>query len=156
VSVIDIAAVGDAPDLAAVRTLLRRYAAALPFQLEDLDCELARLPAPFCPPGGALLLARRDAEPVAVVGVRQLAEDVAEIKRLYVVPEARGLGIGRILLTRALAAARQIGYDRIRLDSHRPSMAAAIALYRRLGFIEIPPYGPDHQGEMVFFEKALG
>ena len=55
------------------------------------------------------------------------------------------------LLALVLTQARELGYARVRLDSHRASMAAAIALYRRLGFIEIAPYGPDPGGEFSFF-----
>ena len=70
-------------------------------------------------------------------------------------PEARGFGIGRVLLTRIIDEAWIKGYERIRLDSHRPSMMTAIAMYRSLGYVEIPPYGPDLGGEIAFFEKSL-
>jgi putative acetyltransferase len=72
-----------------------------------------------------------------------------------VVPEARGLGLGKRLAERAIAEARAKGYERIRLDTRRPSMEAAIALYRGLGFYEIPAYGPDLDGDIAFFEKRL-
>jgi ribosomal protein S18 acetylase RimI-like enzyme len=70
-------------------------------------------------------------------------------------PEARGAGLGRALAEYAIAEARAKGYDRVRLDTHRTSMAAAIVLYRNLGFVEIPPYGPDLDGEIAYFEKQL-
>jgi ribosomal protein S18 acetylase RimI-like enzyme len=80
---------------------------------------------------------------------------IAEVKRLYVVPEARGCGIGRMLLSRIIDDAQEKGYERIRLDSHRQSMTTAIAMYRSLGFFEIPPYSLDLGGEIAFFEKSL-
>jgi GNAT superfamily N-acetyltransferase len=146
-------------DMDAVRALFLQYAAALPFDLgfQDFVTELAGLPAPYGAPGGCLLLARdRSAAAIGMVALKPLAAGVAEVKRLYLVPEARRFGLGRVLLARVIAEARARGYDRVRLDSHRASMAAAIRLYRQFGFVEIPPYGPDLGGAIVFFEKELG
>jgi len=147
----------DPADLEAVRELFRAYAASLPFSLEfqNFAAELAGLPQPYAPPAGCLLLARREQGAVGIVGVKPLLPGTAEIKRLYVVPEARGSGLGRLLAERAIEAARALGYQRVRLDTHRPSMAAAIALYEALGFAEIAPYGANPGGEFAFFEKAL-
>jgi ribosomal protein S18 acetylase RimI-like enzyme len=147
----------SASDTAAVRHLFRDYAESLPFSLDfqGFQAELTGLPAPYNPPAGCLLIARRESAPVGVVGLKPLDPGIAEIKRLYVTPEARGAGLGRALAERALAEARAKNYDRVRLDTHRPSMAEAIALYRRLGFAEIPPYGPDLAGQIAFFEKQL-
>jgi putative acetyltransferase len=149
-------AVSDS-DVGAVRHLFRAYAESLPFSLDfqGFRAELAGLPAPYHPPAGCLLIARRERAPVGVAGLKPLAPGIAEIKRLYVVSAARGAGLGRALAERAIAEARAKGYGSLRLDTHRPSMGAAIALYRDLGFIEIPPYGPDLDGEIVFFEKRL-
>jgi GNAT superfamily N-acetyltransferase len=146
----------DAADIETVRRLFRAYANSLPFSLDfqNFAGELAGLPAPYTPPEGSLLLARRDGAAVGVVALKPLAAGIAEIKRLYVVEEARGAGVGRRLAERALEAASAKGYQRVRLDTHRPSMSAAMALYRRLGFVEIAPYGPDLGGEIAFFEKT--
>jgi putative acetyltransferase len=147
----------DAGDIATVRRLFRAYADSLPFSLDfqGFEAELAVLPAPYTPPAGRLLLARENGAAIRTVRLKPLAAGIAEVKRLFVVPEARGTGIGRMLAERAIAAARASGYERVRLDTHRPSMPAAIALYRRLGFAEIAPYGPDLGGEIAFFEKRL-
>jgi putative acetyltransferase len=144
-------------DVATMRELFRAYAESLPFSLDfqGFQAELAELPGRFSPPAGCLLIARRASMPLGIVGLKPLALGIAEIKRLYVVPEARGCGLGRALAERAIAEARAKGYERVRLDTHRPSMAAAIALYRDLGFVEIAPYGPDLDGEIAFFEKRL-
>jgi len=154
---IEITEAGDADDIEIVRHLFRAYADGLPFSLDfqDFAAELAGLPAPYTPPAGCLLLARADAAPIGVVALKPLAAGIAEIKRLYVVPVARGAGIGRRLAEHAIAEAHAKGYERVRLDTHRPSMSAAIALYRRLGFVEIAPYGPDLGGQIAFFEKRL-
>ena len=138
--------------------MFRAYADSLPFDLgfQNFDAELAGLPAPYLPPGGCLLLAHDgNGEALGVVGLKPLSPGIAEIKRLYVVPAARGAGLGRKLLERAIETARGRGYARVRLDSHRASMTAGIALYHRLGFVEIPPYGPDFNGAFAFFELLL-
>jgi putative acetyltransferase len=147
----------DAGDIETVRRLFRAYAASLPFSLEfqNFAAELAALPAPYTSPAGSLLLARSDGVAIGVVALKPLAAGIAEIKRLYVVEYARGAGVGRRLAERALEAASAKGYARVRLDTHRPSMSAAMVLYRRLGFVEIPSYGPDLGGEIAFFEKHL-
>jgi len=144
-------------DIETARRLFRAYAASLPFSLDfqNFAAELAGLPAPYTPPAGCLLVARREGVVVGVVALKPLAAGTAEIKRLYVVREARGTGVGRMLAERAVEATIAKGYQRVRLDAHRPSMLAAIALYRRLGFVEIAPYGPDLGGEIAFFEKHL-
>ena len=144
-------------EIADVRGLFRAYAEALPFSLnfQGFAAELAWLPAPYTPPAGCLLIARQAGAAQGMVGLKPLATGIAELKRLYVVPAARGTGLGRRLAERALAAAAAKGYERVRLDTHRPSMPAAIALYRSLGFIEIAPYGPDLGGEITFFETRL-
>ena len=146
-----------AADIETARRLFRAYADSLPFSLDfqNFAEELAGLPAPYTPPAGCLLLAREAGTTIGVVALKPLAPGIAEIKRLYVVPGARGAGVGRRLAERALEAASAKGYERVRLDTHRPSMEAAMALYRRLGFVEIAPYGPDLGGEIAFFEKRL-
>ena len=144
-------------DIEAARVLFRLFAESLPFSLayQNFESELAGLPAPYVPPHGSLLLAKSEFDYLGVVGLKRLSVGIAEIKRFYVVPEARGRGIGRMLLTRIIDDAWIKGYERIQLDSHRPSMTTAIAMYRSLGFVEIPPYGPDLGGEIAFFEKCL-
>lgn len=133
----------DSPgDLATARTLFREYADSIGVDLcfQDFETELATLPGAYRPPHGALLLAEGGGEAAGCVALRPLEPPaVAELKRLYVRPGARGVGLGAALTAAALKLAREAGYARIRLDT-LPTMAAAQALYRRLGFREIPPY----------------
>jgi putative acetyltransferase len=153
-----ITPVSSINDIEAVRALFRHYGESLSFSLafQDFEAELAGLPAPYVPPRGSLLIAKGGLEYLGAVGLKHLSVGIAEIKRLYVVPEARRCGVGRMLLTRIIDDASLKGYERVRLDSHRPSMTAAIAIYRSLGFVEIAPYGPDLDGEIAFFEKSFG
>ena len=131
-------------DWAEVDRLVRAYLAELPFEVDfqDLDRELAELPVEYGPPGGAALLVRVDGSAAGVVGVRRFGPEGsadAELKRMYVVPAARGTGGGRALAEGAVAAARVLGYRRLLLDTVA-SMVPAIALYESLGFQPIEPY----------------
>lgn len=130
-------------DLADVAHLYRAYAASLGVDLayQEFETEVAELPGKYAPPAGALLIAR-DAGGTAIGcgALRPLDEGgVCEMKRLYVAPAARGLGLGRALMEAILAAARSAGYRCICLDT-LPSLQTALALYRRAGFREIAPY----------------
>lgn len=130
----------------------QRYDVSFPID-EILERNLADL-TPFQPPRGRLLL-------VGDVGIgclQPIGEDIGEIKRMYVRPEARGSGLGRRLLDGLLAAAEEAGYSRIRLDSVR-FMEAAHALYRSAGFVEIGPYEeseipPEFWDHWVFMERV--
>ncbi len=124
-----------------IRTLFREYAASLGFDLgfQDFAHELAVLPGEYAPPGGILLLALLDDEPVGCVALRLIEDDICEMKRLFVSPAARSRGIGRQLATAIIDRARELGYTAMRLDTV-PAMQTAHALYRSLGFTETPPY----------------
>ena len=140
----------DTPDrLAAAHALFVEYANSLGFKLcfQGFDQELASLPGAYAPPRGTLLLALDAGVAVGCVGVRPLTSDnnaqtegaIAELKRLYVQPRARGTGLGERLTDQALAFARDAGYAAIRLDT-LPTMRAAIKLYEARGFHDIAPY----------------
>jgi ribosomal protein S18 acetylase RimI-like enzyme len=129
------------PPAADARPLFHEYAASLSFDLgfQDFESEVDSLPGEYSPPDGGLLLARVDGKVEGCVAVRQFCTGVCELKRLYVRPSARGLGLGRLLTEAALELATDLGYGLIRLDT-TPEMAAAHELYRTLGFREIEPY----------------
>lgn len=111
-------------------------------------------PAEFEPPAGALLVAYDGEQPLACGGVRVLAPGLAEIKRMYVAPSARGRGIGRTLLQALEAAAADLGCDRARLDT-AASFTEAVALYRSAGYNDIPDYNGNPHAS-VWMERRLG
>ena len=125
-----------------VERLIRAYLAELPFEIDfqDLERELAELSTEYgLPSGAALLVEAPSGERVGVVGIRRFADGTAELKRMYLAPAVRGAGVGRALASEAVDAARALGYQRLLLDTV-DTMAAAIAAYEGLGFVEIEPY----------------
>jgi GNAT superfamily N-acetyltransferase len=114
---------------------VREYAGTLGVDLsfQNFEQELEHFPLEYSAPGGAFILAEDAASYVACIGVRQFAHVVGEIKRLYVAPAARGRGLGRVLVDRIVAEARQLGYRSLLLDT-LPFMKEAQALYLSMGF----------------------
>lgn len=139
-----------------IRDLFLEYAESLEFDLEfqNFKEELAGLPGEYAPPGGCLLIAFHGDEPVGCVGLRKLEKNICEMKRLYVRPTGRSLGIGRVLAEAVIQAARKKGYERMRLDTV-PSMKAARKLYLSMGFSQIEPYCYNPIEGAMFMEKKL-
>lgn len=153
----EIRAVTAEADVVHARRLFLEYAQSLPVDLEDVGFsrEVAALPAPYRAPTGVLLLARDGARMLGCAGVRALEPGrIAELKRLFVRPEARGQGVAERLVRDAMAFAAGAGYAVLRLDT-LPTMAAAQRLYERLGFQEIAPYAPVTWPGMRFMEVTL-
>jgi ribosomal protein S18 acetylase RimI-like enzyme len=137
-----IAQAASPKDIEAARELFLEYARSMGFSLcfQGFDKELAALPGDYALPQGRLLLAWSAGELAGCVALHALPGNFCEMKRLYVRPAFRGMGLGRSLAGRAIAEARVIGYTRMRLDTVATLMKAAVALYRQLGFVEIAPY----------------
>ncbi|HBK79407.1 MAG TPA: GNAT family N-acetyltransferase [Nitrospinae bacterium] len=138
---IDIALASGAADFELGRWIIAEYAETPEVNgcFRNLPGELAGLAELYTPPRGRLFLARSASEAVGCAGIHLLGDDTAEMKRLYVRPAFRGQGTGRALIEAIIGAAREMDLRALRLDT-LPSMETAAALYRRVGFREIPPY----------------
>ena len=138
-------------------SLFRQYAASLQLDLsfQDFESELKTIDQQYQAPKGALLLACIEGRAVGCVGVRELEGETAELKRMFVRPEYRGLQIGHRMLGQILAVAKELGYKKIRLDT-MPDMTQAQNLYRSFGFSEIRPYRFNPVAGAVYMEKDLG
>ena len=139
--VMDVIQAHTAEHLDHVRELFIEYADSLGFDLcfQEFKTELATLPGDFAPPDGRLLLALDEGRSAGCVALRRFSESACEMKRLYVCPAFRGVGLGRVLATKVIEQARRIGYEEMLLDTV-PWMTAAIALYESLGFEEARSY----------------
>lgn len=132
-------------DIDAVRLVMKEYAASLNVDLcfQDFDAELAGLPGQYAEPRGALLMARSGQALAGCCALRPLVNvdyaNAGEMKRLYVRPQFRGKGVGRLLAEATLDAARVAGYACVLLDT-LSDMETAREMYQDLGFVEIAPY----------------
>jgi putative acetyltransferase len=143
--------------VAQARELFLEYAESLGFSLcfQNFEGELADLPGKYAPPAGRLLLAEFRSQLAGCVALRKIDDHICEMKRLYLRPQFRGKGLGRVLAERVIAEARQIGYERMRLDTVEPAMRDAVAMYRRFGFRQISPYCDNPIAGALYMELEL-
>ena len=153
----DIAQAQSAEDIAHTHELFREYEAWLEVDLcfQSFEKELAELPGKYAPPDGRLLLALDNGQVAGCAALRKIGDGICEIKRLFLRPAFRGQGLGRKLAEAVISEAKQIGYERMRLDTLPPKMNDAIALYRSLGFTEIEPYYDNPVPGAKFMELDL-
>lgn len=119
----------------------------------DPSLSLSADPRELTPPEGALIVARLRGHALGCVALKFHAHAPAELKRMWVGPEARGLGVGRRLIAEAEAQARQMGARAIRLETNR-SLREAIALYRQCGYAEVDAFSAEPYAHH-WFEKQL-
>lgn len=128
-------------NLDSVRELFLKYVESLSFKLDfqDFDEEFKTLPGKYAEPYGTIILAIENKKPVGCIALRKLEDNICEMKRLYVIPEERGRGIGLKLANEIIKQAKEKQYKVMRLDT-LSSMKKAVKLYKQLGFKEIGPY----------------
>ncbi|MGH9599836.1 MAG: GNAT family N-acetyltransferase [Terracidiphilus sp.] len=141
----------DPEELRAVRALLTEYWDSFGFTpcFQNFSGELAELPGKYAPPDGRLALAWAEQEPAGCIALRKFDDERAEVKRLYVRPAYRGMGLGRALLEWVVGEARAAGYSEM-LGDTMPAMEDALALYDRMGFERTTQYaGQDESGAIA-------
>lgn len=154
--IVDIVTATTKVEMDVARGLFREYARSIDEDIcfENLDKELEELPGEYAAPDGRLLFALVDRNVEGCVALKKAGDQLCEMKRLFVRPGFRGSGVGKKLVLTLMAGARAAGYRRLRLDT-LPSMQDAIRLYRRLGFVEIPPFRPLPIPGVLYMEAKL-
>ena len=147
-------------DVALAKALFFEYAESLDFSLcfQGFDAEMDKFPGSYGPPTGCLLIGFVGEEPAGAVGLRPISVadggGLCEMKRLYVRPSARKLGIGRRLVHDVINEARSHGYRAMRLDT-LPVMKSAREIYRAFGFVPIGNYNDSPMDGIEHFELDL-
>ena len=110
----------------------------------DYDDLRRKYPGDHVPPAGCLRIAIDGEQVAGCIALGKLSESICEVRTLFVRPEFRGQGIGRLCVAHVLTEAQNIGYRQARLDT-LGFMSDALHLYRSFGFRDIEPYGaiPD-------------
>ena len=143
--------------IAEAKTLFREYEAWLGMSLcfQGFEAELAALPGKYAMPDGRLYLAYVDDNLAGCIALRKLGDGVCEMKRLFVRDGFRGHKVGVTLIEKLIADAKEIGYNRMLLDTYPPKMGKAVSLYESHGFLPIPPYYDNPHSDVLFMELAL-
>ena len=138
------------------KKLILEYVAWLGFDLsfQNFDAEMEELSEMYNEKNGGLFLAFKNDKAVGVAGLRRFSITESEVKRMYVKVEARGLGIGKLLLLKCIETARKAGYKKIKLDT-ADFMQSAIKLYTDNGFVEISAYRYNPHEAARYFELDL-
>ncbi len=143
--------------VAEARGLFREYEAWLDLDLcfQGFEDELASLPGKYSGPEGRLLLAYQNDELAGCIALRKLNEGICEMKRLFVRDGFKGQKIGVQLIERIIADAREIGYQKMRLDTYPTKMGKAVSLYDSHGFRSIEPYYDNPHTGVLLMEITL-
>jgi GNAT superfamily N-acetyltransferase len=153
---IAIQKISSAEDLEEIKVLFREYEKFLGVSLcfQNFEEELAKLPAKYAEPEGAIFLAKVDGTSAGCIALWKLEEGVCEMKRLYVRPEFQGFGLGKRLASAIIEEAKKKGYKKMKLDTLR-RLESANHLYKSLQFIETIPYNYNPEDDVAYFEKDL-
>ena len=123
-------------------------------KVQNFDYELSHLLEKYGPPRGRLYLAYQGEALAGCAALKEMDGERCELKRVYVRPAFRGQGLGKVLTQRIIDDAREVGYRHMLLDTF-PFLERAIAMYRKLGFYEIPRYNDSPMTRAVYLELDL-
>ena len=153
---IEIKSALTATDFLEAKELILEYVDWLGIDLsfQNFDQEMAGLPKMYNPGDGGLFIAQINGEAVGIAGIRRFNEQDCEVKRMYVKPQSRGMGIGQLLLKQCLDTARKLEHKSVKLDT-ADFMKSAIKLYTDHGFEEIPAYRHNPHESAKYFELDL-
>ncbi len=153
---IEIKIAETATDFAHAKKLILEYVDWLGIDLsfQNFDKEMAGLSEMYNHEDGGLFIAYINEEAVGIAGIRSFNKNDGEIKRMFVQPNSRGLGIGQLLLNHCIEKARKLNYDTIKLDT-ADFMKSAIKLYTDNGFVEIGVYRHNPHESARYYELSL-
>jgi GNAT superfamily N-acetyltransferase len=118
----------------------------------DPAASISATPAEMTPPAGVLLLARLDDRPIGCAALKVKSGGIGEVKRMWVAPETRGLGLGRRLLKAVEAQASGFGLAELRLETNR-TLREAQALYRSAGYAEVEAFNDEAYAHHWFVKR---
>lgn len=155
---IELIEVQSDKEFTTARKLFKEYASQIGVDLsfQKFDEEIRDIEQQYSRPDGILFIACDiDAHPIGCFGIRRFEDSICELKRMYVKKEARGHGVGKELLAKAIDIAKELTYKKMRLDT-LPSMESAIGLYKKTGFYEIEAYRFNPIEGTKYFEIQVG
>lgn len=147
----------ESPELNAIRLLFREYAAELNENLcfQRFDEELFNPLKKYGEPNGCLLLAHWNQEPVACIALQPITgNEACEMKRLYVKPPFRKLGIAEELVIKVLKLANEKGYEKMVLDTLK-RLQPAVRLYKKFGFKNTTAYYVNPLPGVIYMERQI-
>ena len=153
-----IAVENGLPYLPQIRELIIEYSRSIGSCVcfQSLNDELEHLGERYSPPNGGLFAAiDSNGRVCGCAAWRSLTHERSEMKRLYVRPDVRGMGVGERLARAVIGSAQRAGYADIVLDTLATQMSSAIALYKKIGFEEIPPYSENLLPDAVYMRLSL-
>ena len=154
----EIIEASTAEEYKAAVALFNEYIASLDFDLgfQNVDHELTILPTMYGPPIGRLFLVRAEGSFVGCAALRRIENDTTcELKRMYLQPACRGLGIGKAIMEKSIEGARNLGYTVMKLDTIGYKMPWAVKLYESYGFRETTPYNHNPHEGVLYFEREI-
>ncbi len=121
---------------------------------QNFAYEMDNFCAMYGPPLGSMILLEVDCSIVGAVGLRYFSDGICEMKRMYIVPQCQGMGLGKHLISFFIERARALQYKAIRLDTV-PRLDKALTLYRKYGFYPIAAYRYNPDPDAIFLELKI-